>query len=788
MSRTVETIPSIGVGRERTLEAMRRHGLRAEPEEIRAVAERVGRDLTVAEAFLIDVAFSEHCSYKSSRKLLKRFLPPLAPHVLLGPGEDAGVIDVGEWNGERWALVVAHESHNHPSQLLPIEGAATGIGGIVRDVYCMGADVVGVLDGLRFGDLDGPSGDVARAVARGVVRGIWEYGNALGVPNLGGDLDFDSSYDDNCLVNVVALGVAPVRRILRSRVPEAAREEPYQIVLVGKPTDRSGLGGASFASQVLDSQSSEQNLGAVQIHDPFLKRVLVEATKAVWDLLEERGCPSGFKDLGAGGFGGASSELLAAGGFGGAIDIEEMPVADPSILPEHLLVGETQERFVWALPARIVPEVLAIYNETFDLPGVYPGARAAVVGRVTPEKRYRVIREGEVIVDLPLEILGETPQLERPIRPRAIATETGTLHEPDDWAAFLERFLAHPSLCSRAHVYRHYDAEVRGEALLRPGEADSGVCRPIPGAPLGVAVTLDGNARWCDLDPYHGAVATVLETARNLVAVGARPRALTDCLNFGSPEDPECLWEFAECLRGLSDGARALGLPERNGSPLPIVSGNVSFYNQSASGRRIRPTPILAGFGTIEDWRRACTPQVKRAGSRLFLVADLRREWGGSPATEILGCGPGIAPRPEVEAERERIWGVLAAIEAQAVASCHDFATGGMLAGLIEMLLWEERPTGLGLAVDLAPLALEPVEALLSESGGFLLEVEAAREPEFRSVCRRGGIEPLAIGSVISEPRLEVRKGDRRIFSVEVAPLWKAWSEPLGPWMEGVER
>jgi phosphoribosylformylglycinamidine synthase subunit PurL len=779
-----ETLPLLQGSSDAIASSLRKHGIRAAAEELAAVAHTLGRDLTVPEAFLLDVAYSEHCSYKSSRRFLRSLLPPLAPHVLIGPGEDAGVIDIGAWDGIRYALVVAHESHNHPSQLLPVEGAATGIGGIVRDVYCMGADVIGVLDGLRFGDLDGDKGETARAVARGVVRGIWEYGDALGVPNLGGEVSFDPCYDDNCLVNVVALGIARSDRVLRSRVPENARSEPYEIVLVGKPTDRSGLGGASFASQILDEGSTDTNLGAVQIHDPFLKRVVVEATKMVWDLLAERGCQAGFKDLGAGGFGGASSELVVAGGFGAEIDLDRMPAAIEGMRPEHLLIGETQERFVWALPSWIVPDVLAIYNDAFDLPGIYPGARAESVGRVVTSRRYRVTWKGETIVDFPFAVLEESPVLERPLRPRPVAAVQGTLREPKDWKQFLTSLLSHPAVCSRAHIYRHYDAEVRGEALFRPGEADAGVCRPIPGASLGLAVSLDGNERWCDLDPYHGAVATVLEAVRNVVAVGARPRALTDCLNFGSPEDPECLWEFEQALSGMHDACVGLGLPENRADALPIVSGNVSFYNQSAAGRRIKPTPIVACFGLLDDWRRAVRPRWQRPGNGVYWVGTLERQLGGSPALDILG-GEGIPPHPDPAAEGARIYGVLDLLERGLVRACHDVAAGGILVAAAESLFHEERPTGRGLRLEIGSLGASPIESLLSESGGFLLEVDANREWEVRRRLAERGVEIIRIGEVLDTPSFITSAAGRSLFDVDVQALWEAWAGRLGPWIEG---
>lgn len=783
----IQTIRLLGVEAEEARRELERHGIRAEPAELIGVARRLGRDLTVPEAFLLDVSFSEHCSYKSSRRFLKALLPPIARHVILGPGEDAGVVDLGTVEGDRYALVVAHESHNHPSQLLPVEGAATGIGGIVRDVYCMGADVIGVLDGLRFGDLDGVNGATARGVARGVIRGIWEYGNALGVPNLGGDLAFDACYDDNCLVNVVALGIARADEIIRSRVPEAARREPYVLVLIGKPTDRSGLGGASFASKILDPEAAETNLGAVQIHDPFLKRVLVEATKEVWNLIRASGDEVGFKDLGAGGFGGASSELALAGGFGAEIRLDELPAADAEPNPAHLLVGETQERFVWAIPERIAADVLAIYNEHFDLPGIYPGACARVVGRVIEEKRYRCSWNGQMAVDLPAEILEEAPTYDRPVRARAIAGEEGSLPEPEDWQSFAERLMSHPALCSRAHVYRHYDSEVRGEALIRPGEADGGVCRPIAGGFLGIAVSLDGNARWCDLDPYNGAAATVVEAVRNVVSVGARPLALTDCLNFGSPEDPECLWEFQECLRGMRDACIALGLLDGSADALPVVSGNVSFYNQSAGGARIRPTPIIACFGRIDDWRRSLRPHVQSPGSGIFMLGHAAKALGGSPALDLLSRSDLrlAPPRPVLARERLHLQAALGAIEEGLVIACHDFAEGGLLAAALEMLMREDGPTGLGLELALPDTSMGRAEFLLSESGGFLFEVEASLEEHFRESIRREGVEAIRLGRVVETPRLRIAGGGVPTIELDLRPIHRAWAERLGPWMEG---
>jgi phosphoribosylformylglycinamidine synthase len=448
------------------------------------------------------------------------------------------------------------------------------------------------------------------------------------------------------------------------------------------------------------------------------------------------------------------------------------------------LVGETQERFVWAVPSRVVDEVLTIYNDAFDLPGIYPGACAAVVGSVQSEPDYRVKWKGQPIVDLPLALLKETPVLERPTKARPVSQDPGEIVAPSAWPVFIEQLLEHPALCSRAHIYRHYDAEVRGEALVRPGEADAGVCRPIPENHLGIAVTLDGNGRWCDLDPYHGAVASVLEAVRNIVAVGARPRALTDCLNFGSPEDPECLWEFEQCLRGIRDASIGLGLPGDAAEPLPIVSGNVSFYNQSATGRRIHPTPILACLGTLDDWRKCAAPRFETAGNHISLISGVERAWGGSAALDLLG-GRGVPPRPQIAAERQRIWGMLELLEQELVGVCHDIGEGGLLVSLIESLLDEEGPTGRGVEIDLSGLPLPPTEALLTEDGGFIFEVAPDREESCDRSLGRRGVERYAIGVVTGSPRLVVRSDGETLFDLEVERLWERWARKLGRWIEG---
>ncbi len=770
----------LGLNDDQIRELTSRLGLTLSSEEWRHLAGTLDRDPTLPEAFLFDVGLSEHCSYKSSRALLKKHLPPLASHVVLGPGEDSGVVSLGEWNGEEWVLVVAHESHNHPSQVLPVEGAATGIGGIVRDVYCMGADVIGVMDGLRFGDPDGPNGGRCRAIARGVIRGISEYGNALGVPNLGGDVVFRSGFDDNCLVNVVALGIMPRRRLIRSRVPEEARREPYILVLTGKPTDSTGLGGASFASRILDETGDRDNRGAVQIHDPFLKRVLAEAMLEAFSWAEENGVLLGCKDLGAGGLGGASSELVLAGGFGAEIDLTAVPQALPDLQAHQVLCAETQERYVWAIPEKAVEAFCAIFNESFELGRAWPGAAAAVIGRVLPEPVYRCFWNGEMVVDLPGSMLETPPPLHRPQSPRPVPPPAGDPEPPVDWKTWAAEQLTSLDACCRAPIFRFYDQEVRGEAFYRPGEADAGICRPIPGTSLGVAVSLDGSPDYGALDPYWAGALAVLESARNVAATGARPLALTDCMNFGNPEDPVCLQDFEDALAGMADACRAVGSPGRPEEPLPIVSGNVSFYNQSATGRAIPPSPIICCYGLLRDHVKAVSHRLKAPGNHLLFTGIRRQAWGG------LAGGAGVVPRPQLAQEGREIRLLPDLIDAGLVEACHDISEGGILRALWEMMAGgDDQPSPLGIELTLDPLSSladgigAPHELLLSESPGFVLEVESQRLGQVTEAFASALLPIVDAGVVLDSPRLIVKGPAGHLFTLESAGLHRAWAGKL---------
>jgi len=759
--------------------------------EARRVAELLGRDPTVPELHIFDSEWSEHCSYKSSKTTLKEFLPTEGPTVIQGPEEDAGILYLTTIDGERYGVVIAHESHNHPSQVLPVEGAATGIGGIVRDVDCMGAHVVAVADPLRFGNPNGKFRDRTRWIANGVVDGIWQYGNALGVPNLGGDVVFNECFDDNCLVNVIAIGLVKESEIIHSRIPPEARDEPYDLILVGKPTDDSGFGGVTFASEILDEEQEEKSRGAVQVPDPFLKNVLLlhKANEAVRTAAKEAGAVLGFKDLGGAGLLCATSEMGSSGGFGVKVELDKVHVALENLQPEVLLCAETQERYLWAVPRRFTPTVLRIYNEDWDLPNLYEGARASVIGRVIPEPRYFVHYRGEVVCDAKITDVTEGILYQREARPRAWTEAEPEVSLPEDLNATLLQLLRSPNMASREHLYRIYDTEVQGHAVIRPGEADAGVIAPLPGHPVGVALACDGNPVYGRISPYWGGATAVAEALRNVAAVGATPIGLTDCLNFGNPEKPEAFWQFRESVRGLSEAAKNLWLKGHENTPVPVVSGNVSFYNESAAGHAVDPSPIICCVGVLEDYSRAITMQLKEAGSQLYLVGERYDELGGSAYyQEILGVVGANVPQVRWELERGMLYGVTDAIEAGLVLAAHDISNGGLLVSVAEMMMggWAGGTWGVELDLEHVPLGqgvASRQRALLlrmfAESGGFVLEVPPDRAEALAQIFDRYGVAAYPLGKVVEEPRLRVKGRGETLIDLPLEAMKEAWTNGL---------
>ena len=750
---------------------LRTCGVALDAEEVTLLGALLGRPPSWAEAVLFGILWSEHCSYKSTRHLLKR-LPSRAPHVVLGPGEDAGVVSLPE-PCQDTVLVLGHESHNHPSQVLPVEGAATGIGGIVRDVVCMGAEVVGVLDSLRFGD---PRGAVhVRDVMRGVVEGVSAYGNALGVPNLGGDTVFDEGFDANCLVNAMAVGLAPADGVLRSRVPEGPG--PWVFVLVGKPTDESGFGGAAFASGELGAGDQR---GAVQLPDPFLERVLNVATYEAFRRVRERGVACGFKDLGAGGIACATSELAAAGACGADIVLDDVHRVGRDVAPEVLLCAETQERYCWVVRPDFAQELLALYNVEFALDRVHPRAGARVIGHATPERRYRVSWRGDGIVDCDVDAITTGRRVERLSRPRPQAPRTPrTRRRASDMHGALLALLAGDHLGSREYLYRHYDSEVQGRTWLRPGEGDAAVIRVHPDRPTGVAVAVGGNPFWCEGDPELGARHAVAEAARNCAVVGARPWALTDCLNFGSPEDPEVMGDLEACVAGLCAAAEALGGLASPGHPLPFVSGNVSLYNQ-AGRRAIAPSPIVMCAGVVRDVSAVLGQALRRPGSVLVLVGEPRDGLDGSAyRREVLRERGGPPPALGLEHEARLQSFAVAVAEGRWAHAAHDVSDGGLAVALAEMLLSAPPESGLGLEANLDSLEVEPAVALFSERAGVVYEVGFDRLPRVSQAAREHGLVAWPIGTVTGHATFHARLPELVTLAWPVAELRHAWGSSL---------
>ncbi|MEK9150446.1 MAG: phosphoribosylformylglycinamidine synthase subunit PurL, partial [Candidatus Desantisbacteria bacterium] len=693
---------------------------------------------------------------------------------VVSTNEDAGIIRLCEISGEKWCLVVAHESHNHPSQLLPYEGAATGVGGIVRDVDCMGADVIGVLDSLRFGSITGQNKNQTRWVASGVVEGVGGYGNALGVPNLGGDIYFSDCFDENCLVNVVALGIVKENEIIHSRIPEQARNIPYSIILVGKPTDYSGFGGASFASEVLNEDRERK--GAVQVPDPFLKNVLAmkKANKAVFDLAREKGVTIGMKDLGGGGLCCGTSEIASAGGFGVEIDLDAVPQIE-GLLPEVITCSETQERYILAVPDKIVPDVLKIYNEDWELSHIFEGAKAVVIGKPRMDGMYLLKHKEAVVCNLPVEIVTSGISYQREEKPIVCDYQEPEFEMPDLEEAIL-KVISNPNVASKRLIFSSYDMEVQGKTVIRAGAADASLIAPLidKGSAVGVAVSCDGNPFYGKIDPYWAGVNAVYESYRNVASIGAIPACLTDCLNYGNPEKPEAFYQFAEGVRGIAFACKELGLP--------IVSGNVSLYNESAKGRAIDPSPIIACFGLMNDFTRAVTMELKGAGNYLYLIGKRKDELGGSVYYQTLGFVGRNVPNPDLAKERKNIQKIIDLISEGVILSCHDISDGGLISAIIEMAIkgglgaefmiaGEMRPdkflfseTEANLDSELMiPEKMRMDKFLFSETGGFILEVR----PEDSQRIEEGLDEAYLIGKVTEEPRLLIES----LVEIPLEPL-----------------
>ena len=726
-------------------------------DEYQRIRDILGRRPTDAELAMYSVMWSEHCSYKSSKVHLRYFgettTEAMRAGMLAGIGENAGVVDIGDG----WAVTFKVESHNHPSYVEPYQGAATGVGGIVRDIMAMGARPVAVMDQLRFGAADAPD---TRRVLDGVVRGISGYGNSLGLPNIGGETVFDASYAGNPLVNAMCVGVLRKEDLHLA----FASGTGNKIILFGARTGLDGIGGVSvLASDTFsgdESGTGRKKLPSVQVGDPFMEKVLIECCL---ELYAAR-LVVGIQDLGGAGLSCATSELASAGDGGMAIELDTVPLRAANMSPAEILSSESQERMCAVVTPENVEKFMAVCRKWDVL--------ATVIGEVTDGDRLKITWHGETVVDVPPRTVAhEGPVYQRPLqRPEtqdALNADTSAkLSRPksgEELRATLLALLSSPHLCSRAFITEQYDRYVRGNTVLAE-HADGGVLRIDEKTGRGIAVSTDASGRYTQLDPYAGAQLALAEAYRNVAATGATPIAVTNCLNFGSPEDPGVMWQFSQAVRGLADGCAALGIP--------VTGGNVSFYNQTGA-TPILPTPVVGVLGVIDDvHRRLPTALGTEPGETLYLLGDTRDEFDGSIWAQVTADHLGGLP-PKVDLSREKLLGevLVAGSRDGMVSAAHDLSEGGLIQAIVESALAGEC----GCRIVL-PEGVDPFVYLFSESAGrVLVAIPRTEESRFAAMCEARQLPATRIGV-----------SDSDSSAVEVQGLFTIGLEELRSTSEGV--
>ena len=724
------------------------------------------REPTDVELQSIAQAWSEHCCYKSSKKILQEFIFGIeAPQSILVIKEDAGVL---EFDKEH-AYVVAFESHNHPSAIEPYGGAATGIGGIVRDVVCMGAQPIALIDPLFFGHLDYGYEKLPEEVKHprflfeGVVSGISDYGNRIGIPTCAGMVYFDDGYVGNCGVNVGCVGVMKKAHLNRSMA-----KQDEVLVLVGGKTGRDGIHGVTFASVELTGE--EEFRSAVQLGDPITKEPLMHA------ILEanERGLISGMKDLGGGGLSCAVSEMCHAGGCGADIYLERVKLKEKGLSAWEIWVSESQERFLIAGSRKKVDELLAIF-EKWDV-------NAVIIGQTQTFKKsmIRIFFEGELVFELDTDFLVACPVYERPKEIKIKEKGEVLVEEPKDYNEVLKMLLAAPNIASRECVIRQYDHEVRASTVLKPMQGiigkethgDAAVIKPLEESYKGLAITSDVNPSFCKLNPFWGAASAVDEVCRNLTAVGAVPHSFADCLNFGNPEKPDRMGEFYECCRGLGYMASSLGVP--------FVSGNVSFYNESAvMNESIPPTPTILGIGLCEDVRECITVDIKEAGDFLYVIGETQEELGGSEYYKLRDVEGGFVPRTDPAVLIRSMKALRDAMDLRLIASCHDLSEGGLAVAVCEMLLGGD----IGASIDIRGMnpELRSDYKLFSESNSrWVVEVWKEEKRRFEDILKRREVYATKLGETVGEKRVCIYNRNKELVDL-------ALEEVRGAWLSGLE-
>jgi phosphoribosylformylglycinamidine synthase II len=746
-----------------TPEVVRDHGLT--PEEYEKLKKLLGgREPSITELGIFSVMWSEHCSYKSSRVHLKR-LPTRSRRVVQGPGENAGIIDIGDG----WACAFKIESHNHPSFIEPFQGAATGVGGILRDIFTMGARPVAVMDSLRFGPITATAGVPRQelhknhSILEGVVSGIASYGNCFGVPNLGGETKFEPCYSGNPLVNAFALGLVRKDQIFYAK----AAGEGNPVIYVGSKTGRDGIHGATMASEEF-SEGSEAKRPNVQVGDPFLEKLLLEACLEAM----QTGAIVGIQDMGAAGLTCSTCEMGARGHVGIEIELDRVPQRETGMTAYEIMLSESQERMLLVAQKGREQEVFKVFEKW--------GLDAAEVGRVTNDGKMRVLQHGEVVAEIPNEALtDEAPLYKRPLErweppvPREMLDRV-KLSVSSDLTANLKRLLASPNICGKRWVWQQYDSMVQTNTVEGPGAGDGGVIR-IKGSNRGLAMALDGNGRWCYLDPRLGAMHAVAEACRNVACSGATPVAATNCLNFGNPEKPHIMWQFSQVIDGMTKACEEL--------EVPITGGNVSFYNETL-GEGIYPTPVMGIVGIFEDVHKKATPDFREAGRTVVLlratepgdITDAESEFGSSEyAKEVLGLLWGYPPELDLEQEAALQKAVIEMIQQGLPESVHDCSEGGLAVTLAESCF----ANGIGARVDLVSSGL-PAEFVLfgEDASRVVLSCDQTKLSRIKEVAGKYGLSLDPLGETVPG-KLEIKLDGKVVVSATVPELKDEYEHAL---------
>jgi phosphoribosylformylglycinamidine synthase subunit PurL len=792
---TVEYLLFSQMDDEKLIQCLKQYDIGLSVIEARQVVSMLQRDPTIIEAIIFGIQGSEHASYKSTRKHLQT-LPTKGPNVILGPSEDSGIIKLCDLpGGDAYGVIVSHESHNSPSQVVPYEGAATGVGGIIRDIICMGGKAIATLDPLRFGSIHNHK---SRIIAEGCIEGIAGYGNPIGVPNLGGDLVFDKSFEKTCLVNVVAYGLIRESHIIHSYAPKEAAEKNYDIIIVGKGTDNSGFGGSTFSSQVVDESKQETNKAAVQEPNPFLERHIMASSYSLFKKLQESNNVDkvGFKDMGAGGILCATVELVSDQGFGAKIDVEKIHTSIPGLKPEVIACSETQERFAWVCHPDLTEMILDHYNNVWELPTIAAHAGASHVGTVTSDGIYRLEYKGEIICDAKAKDITQGLLYDRCFTdPKKEFLEPSINVSQLDINSLFIKLLASENIASRQPVYEHYDSTVQGNTIIEAGEADAGVIAPLQDEDvsaqlknIGVAITADGSGRYGLISPYWQAVNAVVESMRNVAAVGAVPQCLTDCLNYGNPETEEGMWELIEGIRGVKEAAEGVKLKGYD-NPTPIISGNVSLY------KPVAPSAIVSCLGKIEDVSLAITQKLKRSDSQILLIGKRKNELGASEFYKILDKDFGgtkdsdnkllgaNVPQSHFQEAQNQIYALTDLVSQGLILSAHDISEGGLAICLAEMCMPHQKhpEAKISINIDIQDIKnnLESYQVLFTETPGFVLEVASDDVEKVINVFEQSHVDVWNIGKTNNSKPFTISDNSVEMIQISLQALQNTWMNGL---------